>query len=140
MIRERKRKLWEIDHPFYVEEGNFYENHCHNTYDSWSSFVNDGIPFIDEDLNFLYRWDWKKMDQSDYFLDDLVSKESQKQVLKGYGRVSCVPDHLLLFYILPRKPKTISFEIQVEKEDEPVIRDWLKTKWEYMKTMWEPLS
>ena len=53
--------LWEIDHPYYCQEGNRFEPHQHTHYESWSDFAEETY-FVkgDRDQNLLFRWDWHK--------------------------------------------------------------------------------
>ena len=38
-MSQTARQLWEIDHPYYCQEGNFYKNGMHEPFDSWDSFA-----------------------------------------------------------------------------------------------------
>lgn len=55
--------LWEIHHPYYCAEGNYYKplSECHDEYDSWAQFY-DERGTMDDDLNLVFRWDWKRCD------------------------------------------------------------------------------
>jgi hypothetical protein len=57
-----ERHLWEVDHPYYCTEGNYYSNGCHSTYDSWADFVEEANGW-DLDMNLLFRWDWRKPEE-----------------------------------------------------------------------------
>lgn len=52
-------QLWEAQHPYYAQEGNFYSRGCHSIFHSWEEFKEDALYKGDRDLNLLYRWDWK---------------------------------------------------------------------------------
>ena len=56
-----QKHLWEVDHPYYCNEGNFFArpgSECHSHYRRWQDFVaeqGDG----DMDLNLVFRFDWE---------------------------------------------------------------------------------
>lgn len=33
--------LWEVDHPYYCSEGNYFSNDCHADYGSWQNFAEE---------------------------------------------------------------------------------------------------
>ena len=140
-----ERHLWEIDHPYYCSEGNFYKNGCHTLFESWEEFATpttvDSAGFggnvlydWDDDLNFLFRWDWKKADPDNYFLspgedgDETAEFEEAAKI-----------DTLMLFFMAQRKGRNMSAEVAVTEADEPAVRAWLEKKAEYMRRIWEPL-
>jgi len=137
--------LWEIDHPYYCSEGNFYKNGCHTRFGSWEEFASpttfgpagfggNVLYDWDDDLNFLFRWDWKKADPDDYFLspgDDDDETAAFEEAAKA--------DTLMLFFMAQRKGRNMSAEVAVTEADEPAVRAWLETKAEYMRKVWEPL-
>lgn len=51
--------LWEVDHAYYCNEGNFYSNDTVAAFASWPEFVEAGETESDPDLNLLFRWDWE---------------------------------------------------------------------------------
>jgi hypothetical protein len=59
------KHLWEVGHPYYCNEGNFYERGMHEVYDSWANFIADWGD-TDPDMNLVFRWDWKRADPADY--------------------------------------------------------------------------
>jgi hypothetical protein len=105
------KHLWEIDHPYYMTEGCFFSNDCHQGFESWQGFHEEWGD-ADEDYNMLIRWDWKNEDDGQ--------------------------DILLIQFFLQRKAYPISCRIKVKKEQEGEIRAYLSKKAEYIKKMWEP--
>jgi hypothetical protein len=112
-------KLWDADHPYYCATGCHFERGCHLTHESWSAFV-AVWGTSDEDMNLLFRWDWKE-------------DEDDNGIPTGEHRLS-------LFYFLQRKGYPISHEVTVTKADEPAVREWLAGKWKHMQRLWSPFS
>lgn len=116
------KPLWETDHPYYAEEGNYYSNGCHAEVETWTDFLSD---FGDDDLdmNLVYRWDWNVPDPNDYGDDEEVPTES-----------------LSIFYVGQRKALLRSVAVStVERSEEPEIRAWLAVRAEHLRKVWEPL-
>ena len=126
------KHLWEIDHPYYCNEGCFYTpgtrfHEVHQEIASWADFM-DSWADADEDYNFLFRWDWKRSDPADY---EWEREENPAFELPG--------DTLQLFYMLQRKAKPMSVFVKVNEEDEAAVTEFLRGKAEYMRKIWEPL-
>jgi hypothetical protein len=110
--------LWEIDHPYYCEPGNFFENGQHTAYSSWQEFTEHTVFATgDRDLNLLFRWDWHKPGYHDWEGDE----------------------RLLLFFVLQRKSFNCSVEIGVTEADEPAVRAFLEDCAQTMRATWEPI-
>lgn len=112
-----EQHLWEIDHPYYAAEGNYYNNHCHTRLDSWADFTELYFCKGDRDQNLLYRWDWRPADENDS--DDW--------------------DELSLYFILQRKAIACSVTVKVTKAEEPTIRKWLTECSQTITAIWEPI-
>ena len=130
------RRLWEVDHPYYCNDSNYYargDQQPMATYGSWAEFaVEQGDD--DMDLNLVFRWDWKPKQ----YLDD----DSPEGVAAYHGSFD---DNyrgytLWLFFMGQRKGLYRWAEVDVCRADEPAIREWLTTRWEHLRTLWEPLS
>lgn len=118
--------LWEVDHPYYCEEGNYYGGGNHYKYSTWQEFTAE-MGSADENLNLVFRWDWDEEDgetgESNFNGDDYYRN----------GR-------LKLFYMGQRKAKAYSCEVQVCRADEPAVLAFLRDKWRHMQVLWEPIS
>lgn len=151
------KHLWETPHSYVCETGNFFKSGYHSVFDSWSDFAQPvGGKFLeqgnilynfDNDLNFLYRWDWRKANPSDYLhtyseetLSNIGATEEEIEQSRAEFEEASKTDTLYLFYMLQRKSYNISAEVKVVESDEPLIREWLNKKWQYMKGLWEPVS
>jgi hypothetical protein len=118
-----EKHLWEIGHPYYCEETNYYMSP--DTKDSWGSplkynsfkeYLEDfgGNIDIDLDRNFIFRWDWEK--------------EGKKSTLK-------------IFLMLQRKGTYRVITINnMRNKDEDEVKKHLKKSWERMKLTWEGIS
>ena len=113
--------LWEINHPFYAAQGNYFSNECHIEYVSWAEFL-EFEGGNDLDLNLVYRWDWTVPDPDDYEPDEALP-----------------PETLDLFYVGQRKAILRSVSVIIRREDEPAVRQWLTVRAEHMRRVWEPL-
>ena len=107
------RKLYEVEHPFYMNEGCYFSNECHNEYSSFDSFLEEWGD-ADMDYNWIIRWDW---------------------VLDSTGN-----DLLKIQFFIQRKSYPISCDIRVTKSDHKRVVEFLKPYAEYMKRMWEPFT
>lgn len=124
-------RLWEIDHPYYCTEGNYYVpgnrwNEVHSEYDSWQDFIADWGD-LDPDLNLVFRWDWKRAAPDDYEPDD-------------DGVIRVPEDRLLVFWVLQRKAILRSTECIVTEADEPAVREWLAERAKTIAAIWEPIA
>lgn len=127
--------LWEFDHPYYANKGNFRANsrlhpEVHQEHESWAEFAvskpwddDSGTYFnSDPDYNLLYRWDWDVPDPADY-----EGEEAPGQTLK-------------LYFVLQRKADLRStFINNVTAEDEPAIRAWLTERSTTVRAIWAPI-
>lgn len=114
-------RLWEVDHPYYATQGNYFSNGYHADYGSWADFIEDQGD-LDLDMNLVYRWDWQVPNPDDYEADEELP-----------------PETLDLFYVGQRKAIHRSVSVEVRREDEPAIREWLTVRAEHMRRVWEPL-
>ena len=128
------KHLWEYDHPYYCNEGNYLHSPMqhsnvvvHETFPSWQEFKESGGFYdADRDMNLLYRWDWKAW--------HLVFPEDYPDEV---GRTE---HHVLhLYFMLQRKALCRSLYIEVTAADEPEIRAWLGECAKTVRALWEPL-
>jgi len=118
------KHLWEVNHPYYMTEGNYFQSGCHAEYKTWASFV-DEFGDSDLDYNWFVRWDW------------LEGEDHGAGTYNGddYYRHA----RFMLQMIGQRKAKLLSFEVEVCRADEPAILKFLEPRWAYMQEMWQPL-
>jgi hypothetical protein len=119
------RHLWEIDHPYYCSEGNYYVgglnwHDVHTSYGSWADF-HEQWGDADPDMNLVFRWDWNRPDPSDYEGDEVP------------------PDTLQVFWVLQRKAILRSTECVVTEADEPAVLAWLAERAKAIRAIWAPL-
>ena len=118
-----EKHLWEVDHLYYCNEGNYYapgreQPFCE--YASWAEFfAAEGDS--DRDYNLLFRWDWREADPEE----------------KNWGNKHEV---LMLFWIGQRKGLYRWTQVRVTKDDEPVVRAFLADRFAHLKKLWEPLT
>lgn len=121
MTENSVRHLWEIDHPYYGVDG--YENDV----DSFAT-LRQTVDASDEDMNFVYRWDWKDNAQPQF--DGLF--------LDGEDRSNEV---FTVYLLMPRKPGFWSVTCPIRKDQEFEVLDWLSGPRcaGYLRTMWAPV-
>lgn len=114
------KHLWEIDHPYYCCESNYYapgrEQPFHH-YESWQEFIKENED-ADFDMNLVFRFDWKKAS------DD--------------NGQSC--DKLFIYWMGQRKGLYRWSEIDIQDADELAVIKFLKPRWDYLVTLWEGIS
>lgn len=124
------KHLWEVNHPYYCTEGNYFSNQSERQtiweFKSWGDFVAE-MGNADKDYNFLFRWDWNETDP-----------ETDKSTFNGdaYYRNG----KLKLFYMVQRKGFHSCSIVDVCRADELAVIEYLRAHWDYMRAMWEPLA
>jgi hypothetical protein len=114
--------LWDADHPYYATEGSYFANGWHADFDSWADFI-EAQGDNDLDMNLLYRWDWEVPDPTLYVEGEEIPSE----------------EYVALFFIHQRKAATRSARVQVTRDDEPAIREYLTVRASHLRLVWEPL-
>lgn len=99
--------LWEIDHPYY--------GCCYKT-ETFGSFteLRDNVNRNDEDMNFVYRWDWFDYSQPQH--DDLF--------LPGEDRSG---QKLVLSVLMPRIDNVVAWECPITHEQEGEVLEFLRS-------------
>lgn len=110
--------LWEVDHPYYADDGDYYTRDQHSRHESWAEFSETTFHGGDRDRNHLYRWDWHKAGHHGWNGRELLS----------------------LHFVLQRKAICCSVDIEVTGTDEPAIRAWLVECAGTVRDMWTPLD
>lgn len=118
------KHLWEVKHPYYMTEGNYYQNGCHQRWAAWHDFIAE-FGDADKDYNWFVRWDWLEGEDggAGEFTGDIYYRNGV----------------FMLQMVGQRKAYLGSPEVAVCRADEPAIRAFLEPFWAYMKEMWEPL-
>lgn len=117
------KRLWEIDHSYYMTEGNFFQGGCHEVYRSWAEFI-DAEGNSDLDLNYVVRWDWLEGD--DYGAGEYTGDPNYRN-----GR-------FMVQFVGQRKALLRSVEVEVCRNDEPAVIAYIQPRFEYMKELWAP--
>ncbi|MGI5222996.1 hypothetical protein [Nocardia sp. CA-290969] len=127
------KHLWEYDHPYYCNEGNYLHSPAqhsnvvvHDTFPSWQAFKDEPGGFYDADpeRNLLWRWDWKAW-HLEHPEDYTAGEECHV---------------LMLFFMLQRKALSRSLYVDVTGADEPEIRAWLAERAQSIRDLWAPLN
>ena len=118
-------KLYEAKHPYYCEPQNYFQRMDSPTetyfrFDCWEDFHKEAKDW-DDDWNYLFRWDW----ESEWIDED-----------SGY---ESIPEHLKLYFFRQRKGFHVTMHINVTKEDEPRIKEYLIQKSKNLKATWFPI-
>lgn len=122
------KHLWEVDHPYYCNEGNYFApgNEQPTThYRSWAEFV-EAEADSDFDMNLLFRFDWY---------------EGEDQELAPFnGDVNYRNGQLRLFWMGQRKGLYRWSTVEVCRADEPAVIDFLRPRMAHLLSLWEPLE
>ena len=119
--------LWESDHPYYCHAGNYYVSgmnyhEVHNTFESWADFIEEWGN-TDPDMNLVFRWDWSVPDPDDYEPGEDLP-----------------PEELNIYWVLQRKAILRSTYIEIRREDEPAVREWLAERAKTIAAIWAPFD
>ncbi len=126
-----EQHLWDIEHPCYHERGNYLHSplqqpdlESHVTFSTWDEFYEfaTGSDFRNPDLNLVYRWDWRVPDPEDY--EEGEALESEK---------------LMLYVMQQRRAFNLSFEIDVTRENEEAVIEWLAERAKTVRSIWAPI-
>lgn len=118
------KRLWEVKHPYYMTEGNYYARDLHTQYECIKDFL-DEYGDSEMDYNFVVRWDWHEG-------EDWNAREFNGDDHDHNGR-------FMVQFVGQRKSLLWTAEAAVCRADEPVVRQWLEPRMNYIKKMWEPL-
>lgn len=121
-------RLFDIDHPGYCSESNYYKNETLQRFKSWDNFLEEYSSSFDKEQTLLFRWDWHRE----------VDDEENVQPFKHdpYYRES----ELWLHWIGQSKGAYFCCKVDVCVIDEPAVRSFLQERWTYLSSLWAPLS
>jgi hypothetical protein len=123
------KHLWEVNHSYYCNEGNYFSNECGKHYKSWADFL-DEMGSADKDLNLLFRWDWTETTYDD--------EGEEKPAFNG--DVNYRNGRLSMFYMQQRKGKFTYCTVEVCRADEPAVIAYLKPHLDHLTSLWAPLQ
>lgn len=127
------RRLWEVVHPYYCNEGSYFSDDCGQHVKSWQDFV-AAEGDADKDYNLLFRWDWEAPrpgESGDY---------DSECPIRWVGDENYRDCELKLFYMGQRKGVYRYVIVEVCRADEPAVKVWLQERFDYMLRLWEPFS
>jgi hypothetical protein len=129
MSSEPTKRLWEVDHPYYCSESNFFARDCSSHYDRWQDFVEVSHD-EDFDMNLIFRFDW---------IPPWINGDSNNPI-EWQGDENYRDCTLKLFYIGQRKGLFRSVTIDVCRADEPKVRAFLLKRLMHLQKLWEPFT
>lgn len=121
-----QKKLWEVKHSYYCNEGSYFANKSVETYfKTLADFLGE-MGDADMDYNLLFRWDWEE--------DDDEGKPNFN------GDENYRNGKLKLFYMQQRRGNYTYCIVEVCRADEPDVVAFLKRQWENMQALWAPFA
>ncbi len=120
------KHLWEVEHPYYCNEGNYFKNGTGDRYNSFSDFLGE-YHDADFDMNLIFRFDW---DETNY-----GTEESTYNGDDNYRN-----GILKIFWMGQRKGLYRHTLVEVCRADEPEVLKFLQPRWEHIVSLWEPIS
>ena len=119
------KHLWEVDHAYYCNEGNYFNNDCGSDFKSFADYMAE-MGEADFDYNLLFRWDWvEEDDEGEENFDGDVNYRNGK---------------LKLFWMHQRKGRYVYHIVEVCRADEPAVIAYLQPRMNYLLSLWEPLE
>lgn len=108
------KHLWEYDHPYYGADG------YSNEEESFAA-LKASVDASDEDMNVVYRWDWKGPHSR--YADETD------------------PEKLTVYLLMPRKSQFWSISCPIQKHQEFEVLEWLRGPrcLGYLQTLWAPV-
>lgn len=114
------KNLWEVDHPYYCNEGSYYDNSEHYDFKSWDDFISEWGQ-CDLDMNRIHRFDAH------------IQSEDYEEIPDGFFFVT-------FYRIHQRKARTSSQTVCVPIEDQQKVIDYLKPYFELEQKIWAPFT
>ena len=114
------KHLWEVEHPYYMNDGNYFRRGDHVDYRSWDGFLSDwGYDSLDIELNRIHRFD--------------ASDAPDCDIEKGYFEIT-------FYRVIQRKGFCMSQSVYVPKSREQEVIDYLLPYYAQEKAIWAPFS
>lgn len=118
------KHLWEIEHPYYCNEGNWCTNEAHDHHKSWADFETE-YSDADFDMNLVFRFDWREGEWGGSAFN---------------GDANYRNGYLQIFWMGQRKGLYRYSTVEVCRADEPAVIAFLKPRWEHMVKLWEGIA
>lgn len=122
------KHLWEVDHPYYCNQGNYFargDQQPEQAHMSFAEFIEEHGD-ADFDMNLVFRWDWIETDKNG---DPNFN-----------GDVNYRNGELRIFWMGQRKGLYRWTLVQVCRADEPAVRAFLEPRWAHLQKLWEGIS
>jgi hypothetical protein len=122
------KHLWEVDHPYYCNQGNYYapgNDQPMTQHRSWAEFMAEEGD-ADINCNLVFRWDWREGE--DWELGEYNGDDYYRHA------------KFLIFFMGQRKGLYRWAEVDVCRADEPAIIEYLRPRWDHLRKIWEPLA
>lgn len=114
------KHLWEVDHPYHMNEGNYFRRGDHVNYPSWDGFLSDwGHDKLDIQANRIHRFD--------------AYDTPDRDIERGYFEIT-------FYRVIQRKGFCMSQSVYVPKAREQEVIDYLRPFYEQEKAIWAPFS
>lgn len=120
-----KKRLWEVDHPYYCQETNYYHADSVVRFRNLAEFL-EGFGDSDLDMNLIIRWDWREGEDwgfSDYNGDDNYRNGG-----------------LFIHWMGQRKGLYHTSIVEVCRADEPKVVAFLLPRFQNLMLTWEPFG
>lgn len=120
--------LWEVDHSYYCNEGNFYarpDSGLGPRYKSFAEFLEEWDS-ADLDMNLVFRWDWHEGE--DWGASEYNGDPNYRNGL------------FKVFMMGQRKGLYNWLVVEVCRADEPAVIEYLRPRLAHLFSLWAPLS
>lgn len=120
--------LWEIDHPYYCNHGNYFASsrdlptEHHRSFAEFIAANGDA----DKDMNLIFRWDWKEGEDHD--------------LAAFNGDVNYRNGELCIYYMGQSKGLYRWVTVEVCRADEPDVIAFLRPMWDHLRLLWAGIS
>lgn len=119
------KRLWECKHTYYCSKRNYFNNDTTLHFETWEDFAEESNG-EDLDYNLVVRFDW--YEGEGYELPEYDGDDS-----KRFAK-------LWIFYLGQRKGLFRTVSIDVCRNDEPAVVEWLRPRLQRLMEIWEPIA
>lgn len=126
------KHLWEVGHPYYCNESNYYAPGNDQPFARYKSFADFMAEEGDSDMdyNLLFRFDWT---------EECYDEEGEERPPFN-GDVNYRNGELKLFWMGQRKGLYRWTVVEVCRADEPAVIEFLRPRLAYLLSLWAPLA